>query len=111
MEIGGSACQFVILGRSKERSDAAQTPGSMPLLKSAAAVQNSALLRPSAEVTAWILGSSFRFASLRQGRRRGKLRPTANVCDDSPKRTLKSNACRPKVRSGFGVTSCIKTTS
>ncbi|RWK46157.1 MAG: hypothetical protein EOR48_33595 [Mesorhizobium sp.] len=31
---------FVILGRSKERSDAAQTLGSIPLPRSAAAVQN-----------------------------------------------------------------------
>ncbi|RWA97387.1 hypothetical protein [Mesorhizobium sp.] len=30
LAIGGNACRFVILGRSKERSDAAQTPGSMP---------------------------------------------------------------------------------
>ncbi|TIX32864.1 MAG: hypothetical protein E5V37_06475, partial [Mesorhizobium sp.] len=31
---------FVILGRSKERSDAAQTLGSMPLLRRSASVQN-----------------------------------------------------------------------
>ncbi|TIM12642.1 MAG: hypothetical protein E5Y67_21575 [Mesorhizobium sp.] len=31
---------FVILGRSKERSDAAQTPGSMPCPQSVTAVQN-----------------------------------------------------------------------
>ncbi|TIN59936.1 MAG: hypothetical protein E5Y29_29210, partial [Mesorhizobium sp.] len=36
--------RFVILGRSKERSDAAQTLGSMPRLQSAAAVPNSAPL-------------------------------------------------------------------
>ncbi|QKC68125.1 hypothetical protein EB815_02555 [Mesorhizobium loti] len=30
MEISRNASSFVILGRSKERSDAAQTPGSMP---------------------------------------------------------------------------------
>ncbi|RAZ72699.1 hypothetical protein DPM35_28420 [Mesorhizobium atlanticum] len=49
---------FVILGRSKERSDAAQTLGSMPYPASAATVQNSGPPRPSAKVTAWILGSS-----------------------------------------------------
>ncbi|RUU32806.1 MAG: hypothetical protein E5Y88_11475 [Mesorhizobium sp.] len=49
--------RFVILGRSKERSDAAQTPGSMPRLQSAATVQNSAPRRPSAKITAWIPGS------------------------------------------------------
>jgi hypothetical protein len=37
---------FVILWRSKERSDAAQTIGSMPRLSSAAAVKNSAPLCP-----------------------------------------------------------------
>ncbi|TRC74792.1 hypothetical protein FJV80_28755 [Mesorhizobium sp. WSM4310] len=49
---GGNALHFVIHGRSKERSDAAQTPGtapqpkgSMPRLPSAAAVQNSAPLQ------------------------------------------------------------------
>ncbi|RAZ90707.1 hypothetical protein DPM33_10335 [Mesorhizobium hawassense] len=68
---------FVILGRSKERSDAAQTPGSMPLRRRSAAFQNGALcvwrylagilhrFAPSAEVAAWILGSALRFASLR----------------------------------------------
>ncbi|TPI14429.1 hypothetical protein FJW06_10660 [Mesorhizobium sp. B4-1-3] len=67
---------FVILGRSKERSDAAQTLGSMPLLLRSAAVQNRALcakprtdvldrLHASAEVTELILGSALRFASLR----------------------------------------------
>ncbi|TIO11111.1 MAG: hypothetical protein E5X89_15660 [Mesorhizobium sp.] len=35
-----NAHRFVILGRSKERSDAAQTPGSMPRLESTAAAQN-----------------------------------------------------------------------
>src|SRR5882757_1008591 len=56
---------FVILGRSKERSDAAQTLESMPLLRSVARVRNSAPLQPLPKVTAWILGSSLRFASLR----------------------------------------------
>ncbi|RUZ81501.1 hypothetical protein EN943_00100 [Mesorhizobium sp. M7A.F.Ca.US.006.01.1.1] len=49
--------RFVILWRSKERSDAAQTIGSMPGLLSVATVQNSAPLRPTTEVAAWILGS------------------------------------------------------
>ncbi|QKC74544.1 hypothetical protein EB233_02475 [Mesorhizobium erdmanii] len=39
-----NARHFVIHGRSKERSDAAQTRGSMPGLLSAAAVQNIAPL-------------------------------------------------------------------
>ncbi len=68
---------FVILGRSKERSDAAQTLGSIPLLRRFAAVQTGApsavpakanildRLYPSANVTEWILGSARRFASLR----------------------------------------------
>jgi hypothetical protein len=30
LAIGANIHRFVILGRSKERSDAAQTPGSMP---------------------------------------------------------------------------------
>ncbi|BCG69813.1 hypothetical protein MesoLj113a_09710 [Mesorhizobium sp. 113-1-2] len=47
----------VILGRSKERSDAAQTPGSIPGLQRAATVQNFAPLHSTAEVAAWILGS------------------------------------------------------
>ncbi|TIS52998.1 MAG: hypothetical protein E5W93_15895 [Mesorhizobium sp.] len=38
--IGRNARHFVILWRSKERSDAAQTIGSMPLPLSVAAVQN-----------------------------------------------------------------------
>ncbi|TGP13119.1 hypothetical protein EN876_33105, partial [Mesorhizobium sp. M2D.F.Ca.ET.233.01.1.1] len=37
--MGGAALGFVILGRSKERSDAAQTLGSMPGLLSAPTVQ------------------------------------------------------------------------
>jgi hypothetical protein len=39
LAIGGNAHRFAILGRSKERSDAAQTPGSMPRLQSGTAVQ------------------------------------------------------------------------
>ncbi|AZO00771.1 hypothetical protein EJ066_28755 [Mesorhizobium sp. M9A.F.Ca.ET.002.03.1.2] len=58
---------FVILGRSKERSDAAQTLGSMPLRTSAAAVRNSALPRSSANVTAWILWSSPRMTNGKVG--------------------------------------------
>ncbi|TRC77133.1 hypothetical protein FJV80_25865 [Mesorhizobium sp. WSM4310] len=61
---------FVILGRSKERSDAAQTLGSMPLPRRSAAVRNMAAcvspclagilsrLRSPTDVTAWILGST-----------------------------------------------------
>ncbi|AZO00477.1 hypothetical protein EJ066_27005 [Mesorhizobium sp. M9A.F.Ca.ET.002.03.1.2] len=61
---------FVILGRSKERSDAAQTLGSIPLPPSITAVRSMApstspclaytlnRLRPSADVKAWILGSA-----------------------------------------------------
>jgi len=45
-EISRGNRAIVILGRSKERSDAAQTLGSMPGLQRAAAVQNSAPLRP-----------------------------------------------------------------
>ncbi|RUU75421.1 hypothetical protein EOC06_30555, partial [Mesorhizobium sp. M7A.F.Ca.MR.362.00.0.0] len=59
---------FVILGRSKERSDAAQTLGSMPLPLCSTTVRNKApcaspclacflnRFRLSAGVTAWILG-------------------------------------------------------
>ncbi|TIN12944.1 MAG: hypothetical protein E5Y31_33305, partial [Mesorhizobium sp.] len=47
----------IIHGRSKERSDAAQTRGSMPRLLGAATVQNSAPLHLTAEITAWIPGS------------------------------------------------------
>ncbi|TPI42025.1 hypothetical protein FJW07_05880 [Mesorhizobium sp. B3-1-9] len=60
--VGESAREFVILGRSKERSDAAQTQGSMPYPASAATVQNSGLPRFSANVTAWI-GSSPRMTT------------------------------------------------
>ncbi|TPI55832.1 hypothetical protein FJ417_23380 [Mesorhizobium sp. B3-1-7] len=61
--VGESAREFVILGRSKERSDAAQSRGSMPFPASAATVQNSGLPRFSANVTAWILGSSPRMTT------------------------------------------------
>ncbi|QKC89797.1 hypothetical protein EB230_16320 [Mesorhizobium sp. NZP2234] len=72
-----TTCFFVILGRSKERSDAAQTLGSMPLPLCSATVRNTApfarprleaVLRrfdPSPDVTVWILGSARRFAPLR----------------------------------------------
>ncbi|TIV07432.1 MAG: hypothetical protein E5V94_10675, partial [Mesorhizobium sp.] len=68
---------FVILGQSKERSDAAQTLGSMPLPGRSPSVQNKTpcvlrrlatilhRLDPSADLTTWILGSARRFASLR----------------------------------------------
>ncbi|TPJ87253.1 hypothetical protein FJ941_00135 [Mesorhizobium sp. B2-3-13] len=48
---------FVILGRSKERSDAAQTSGSMPGLRCVATGQDSAPLRSTTKVAAWIPGS------------------------------------------------------
>ncbi|AZO32213.1 hypothetical protein EJ071_35865 [Mesorhizobium sp. M1B.F.Ca.ET.045.04.1.1] len=41
---------FVIRGRSKERSDAAQTRGSIPLPISVAAIQNDPCLAPSLPV-------------------------------------------------------------
>ncbi|CDX24758.1 hypothetical protein MPLB_570002 [Mesorhizobium sp. ORS 3324] len=50
----------VILGRSKERSDAAQTLESMPLRRSVATVQNSVGPHSSMNATAWIPGSSRR---------------------------------------------------
>ncbi|CCV07842.1 hypothetical protein MESS2_650067 [Mesorhizobium metallidurans STM 2683] len=71
---GAANHAFVILGRSKERSDAAQTLGSMPLPLHFATVRNSDpkatstvgtrvadilnRLGFSANVTAWILGST-----------------------------------------------------
>ncbi|PTE10402.1 hypothetical protein C9427_09955 [Mesorhizobium helmanticense] len=57
LAISRNAHHFVIHGRSKERSDAAHTRGSMPRLLSVATVQNSAPPRPSANITAWIPGS------------------------------------------------------
>ncbi|RVD16848.1 MAG: hypothetical protein EOS73_27315 [Mesorhizobium sp.] len=54
----GNIHRFVILGRSKERSDAAQTLGSMPGLQGPAAVLNSAPLHSPAKVAAWIRGST-----------------------------------------------------
>ncbi|TPN76716.1 hypothetical protein FJ987_29700 [Mesorhizobium sp. CU2] len=66
--VGEPAFDFVILGRSKERSDAAQTLGSMPYPASAATVRNSGPLRSSANVTAWILGSSPRMTTAKVGR-------------------------------------------
>ncbi|RWB01403.1 MAG: hypothetical protein EOQ39_23755 [Mesorhizobium sp.] len=54
---GGNVPRFVIHGRSKERSDAAQTRGSMPRLPSAATVQNSVPLHSWIAVTEWIPGS------------------------------------------------------
>ncbi|RWG55186.1 MAG: hypothetical protein EOQ64_17575 [Mesorhizobium sp.] len=55
--IGRNTSRIVILWRSKERSDAAQTIESIPLPISVAAVQNSARRHSSTKVTAWILGS------------------------------------------------------
>ncbi|AZO06536.1 MAG: hypothetical protein E5W15_22420 [Mesorhizobium sp.] len=68
--VGKSAREFVIPGRSKERSDAAQTLGSMPYPASAATVQNSGPSRPSANVTAWILGSSPRITNAKVASKR-----------------------------------------
>ncbi|TPM35430.1 hypothetical protein FJ958_05860 [Mesorhizobium sp. B2-3-5] len=56
-EISRNASRFVILGRSKERSDAAQTLGSMPRPQRVTTEQNSAPLHPSTNITAWIPGS------------------------------------------------------
>ncbi|RTL91871.1 MAG: hypothetical protein EKK31_34505 [Hyphomicrobiales bacterium] len=61
--VGKTACELVVPGPSKERSDAAQTLGSMPYPASAATVQNSGPSRPSANATAWILGSSPRMTN------------------------------------------------
>ena len=55
--IGEDLNSLVIHGRSKERSDAAQTRGSMPGLRGVATVPNSAPLWPLLKVAAWILGS------------------------------------------------------
>ncbi|TGV51100.1 hypothetical protein EN784_51570 [bacterium M00.F.Ca.ET.141.01.1.1] len=64
MAIGRNIPHFVIHGRSKERSDAAQTPGvasqpkgSMPRPRRAAAKKNSAPLHSTSKVTEWIPGS------------------------------------------------------
>ncbi|TPN89439.1 hypothetical protein FJ987_00400 [Mesorhizobium sp. CU2] len=60
MANGRNADEVVIHGRSKERSDAAQTRGSIPLPTSVAAVQNDFCLAPSLPLArghAWILGS------------------------------------------------------
>ncbi len=46
----------VILGRSKERSDAAQTLESMPFRLRFATVRNSVRQRSTIKVTAWIPG-------------------------------------------------------
>ncbi|TPJ27624.1 hypothetical protein FJ425_14585 [Mesorhizobium sp. B2-7-2] len=60
LAIGENTHRFVIHGRSKERSDAAQTRGSMPRLQRVATVQNSAPLCSRIKVTEWTLGSSRR---------------------------------------------------
>ncbi|AZO12163.1 hypothetical protein EN817_16695 [Mesorhizobium sp. M3A.F.Ca.ET.174.01.1.1] len=57
VQISRGPRHFVIHGRSKERSDAAQTRGSIPCPRSSATVQNSASLHPTAKVTERILGS------------------------------------------------------
>ncbi|TPI41768.1 hypothetical protein FJW07_04450 [Mesorhizobium sp. B3-1-9] len=55
MAISSNAHHVVIPGRSKERSDAAQTLESIPLPLRVAAVQKTSVPR---EVTEWILGSA-----------------------------------------------------
>ncbi|TGQ71347.1 MAG: hypothetical protein E5V49_07880 [Mesorhizobium sp.] len=57
MAISRDIHNVVIHGRSKERSDAAQTRGSMPGLRRVATVQNSVPLHSKAKVPAWIPGS------------------------------------------------------
>ncbi|TIV97263.1 MAG: hypothetical protein E5V85_15265 [Mesorhizobium sp.] len=59
-ETGHGNRAFVILGRSKERSDAAQTLGSTPFHLRFATVRNSVRQRSTITVTAWIPGSSRR---------------------------------------------------
>ncbi|RRI07016.1 hypothetical protein EH240_02650 [Mesorhizobium tamadayense] len=90
---GAAKHAFVILGRSKERSDAAQTLGSMPLRIRSAAVRNMAPFaapcredildrsRPSADVTAWILGSTQAASRLLRPRmtKNNRRRPLASV--------------------------------
>ena len=55
-EIGGNASPFVIHGRSKERSDAAQTRGSMPRLLSDATVQNQGPVSATFILSRYALG-------------------------------------------------------
>ncbi|RWG77158.1 MAG: hypothetical protein EOQ69_29925, partial [Mesorhizobium sp.] len=58
--IGGDSNAVVILGRSKERSDAEQTLGSMPFHLRFATVRNSVRQRSTITATAWIPRSSRR---------------------------------------------------
>ncbi|RWE35938.1 MAG: hypothetical protein EOS78_17790 [Mesorhizobium sp.] len=85
--ISGNAHHVVIHGRSKERSDAAQTRGSMPGLWSAATVQNFAPLHPSARSRHG--SSGLRDAAARLLRpwmtKLGRLRLIADVCDGPPR--------------------------
>ncbi|TPI20163.1 hypothetical protein FJW10_12580 [Mesorhizobium sp. B4-1-1] len=60
LAIGRNTCAVVILGRSKERSDAAQTLESMPFGLRFAAVRNSVRQQLTIKATAWIPGSSRR---------------------------------------------------
>ncbi|RUZ76622.1 hypothetical protein EN943_16675 [Mesorhizobium sp. M7A.F.Ca.US.006.01.1.1] len=86
-----NAHRFVIHGRSKERSDAAQTRGSMPRLQGVATVQNFAPLHPTVKVTEWIPGSprrSFAPAPPRDDEVE-RLQPISNVGDGHSKRAVK----------------------
>ncbi|CDX39138.1 conserved hypothetical protein [Mesorhizobium sp. ORS 3359] len=56
--MAGTPVAVVILWRSKERSDAAQTIESIPLPMSGATAQNLRRCTLTVEVTEWILGSS-----------------------------------------------------
>ncbi|AZN99642.1 hypothetical protein EJ066_22345 [Mesorhizobium sp. M9A.F.Ca.ET.002.03.1.2] len=92
LAISGNAHRFVILGRSKERSDAAQTPGSMPRLQSSAAVQ--ILLCCTLRLRLWHGSQGLRDGAsllLRPGMTKlGRLRPIPDVYDCPSKRTMRS---------------------
>ncbi|WP_181170769.1 hypothetical protein [Mesorhizobium sp. B2-6-2] len=60
LAIGRNTSAVVIPGRSKERSDAAQTQESMPFRLRFATVRNSVWQQLTIKVTAWIPGSSRR---------------------------------------------------
>ncbi|TPI68559.1 hypothetical protein FJ420_18010 [Mesorhizobium sp. B3-1-3] len=60
LAIGRNTCAVAIPGRSKERSDAAQTLEAMPFRLRFAAVRNSVRQQLTIKVTAWIPGSSRR---------------------------------------------------
>ncbi|TPL04397.1 hypothetical protein FJ938_16615 [Mesorhizobium sp. B2-4-14] len=60
MATGRNTYRFVILWRSKERSDAAQTMGSMPRTRSVASVQNAASLGRHRGMDPWVSATSLR---------------------------------------------------